>query len=732
MTSPTSSSDERRAFDRLHPEVQRWVYDQGWSGLHPIQVQALPAILDGRDVILSAPTAGGKTEAAFLPILSALVGDAGGGVRCLQVSPLKALINDQYDRLCRMCDQLPIAVHRWHGDVSGAHKHEVLKDPAGVLLITPESLEALHVIHGPKLPSVFGRLSHIVVDEVHAFIGTERGRQLQSLLHRLELLGRRRVRRVGLSATLGDWDEAAKWLRPDRPEQVEIIAPEGEGRPLRLGLLGYRTKTPFRDHDPDWDLSGESVARDLYRTLRGRDHLVFANSRTKVELLCDRLVQLSERDRVPNEFYAHHGSLSKTLREEVERLLKERTQPVTVVCTSTLELGIDIGSVESVAQVGCPPSVSSLRQRLGRSGRRADAPQVLRLYVEEEEVTPQTSPPDALRIELVQTIAMVNLMLQHWVEPAGDRPLHLSTLVHQVLSLIAQHGGVTAAEAYRALCVQAPFATVDQNVFAKVLRSMGAHELIRQEPDGLLLLAEAGERLVNHFEFYAVFETPAVYRVVADALEIGSIALTNALLPGEFLLLGGRRWLVLDLDEEKKVIRTQAAAGARVPHWDPASGAVIHDLVRREMLRLYECDELPGYLNPIAADLLTEARSWFAEFGLRQTWLLADGEDVWIFPWSGDVVLNTLGLQFHAAGFKLGSSRAALLLQDTSAEKVEQALTGMEQAPSPHPLKLAATVPNKQSEKYHRFLTEELLTEEYAWARLDTVTTHARIAGRPR
>src|SRR5436853_2120515 len=223
MTFQASSemNEASSAFHRLHPKIQRWLWRQGWGALRDIQEAAIGPILAGdRDVVIAASTASGKTEAAFLPILTALAEDSGGSVRVLYISPLKALINDQFDRLELLCEDLEVPVARWHGDVAASQKKKLLARPGGVLIITPESLEALFVLQGPKVRSLFERLAYVVVDELHAFIGGERGQQLQSLLHRVELAIRRRVPRVALSATLGDLAIACEFLRPREGEAV--------------------------------------------------------------------------------------------------------------------------------------------------------------------------------------------------------------------------------------------------------------------------------------------------------------------------------------------------------------------------------------------------------------------------------------------------------------------------------------------------------------------------------
>lgn len=575
MTWPPSGSDPAAdaqpgpangpaAFGRLHPRIQRWIWTQEWSELRDAQVRAIDLILSGqRDVIIAAATASGKTEAAFLPICSALLSAgesaepddrpaaAGAptgrrGVRALYVSPLKALINDQHSRLEALCEHLEIPVHRWHGDVPGSRKAKVLANPDGVLLITPESLEALLIIHGHKVGQPFGGLRYVVIDELHSFLGTERGAQLQSLLHRVELAIRRRVPRVGLSATLGDMDAAAAFLRPERGKDVTVITAAGDGQELRLQMLGYEV-LPIEMHPARADTTGigsdeadageaatgdrRAVADHLFKTLRGTDNLIFANSRSDVEIYADLLRRLSSRARVANEFVPHHGSLSKDLREHAEARLKDRTTPATAVCTSTLEMGIDIGSVTSIAQIGAPHTVSGLRQRLGRSGRRGEAA-ALRIYITEEQVTPATPPQDALRSQLVQSIAMVNLLLDRWNEAPDAGGLHLSTLIQQLLSLIAQHGGVSPAEAYQALCSHGPFAGVTAGLFARLLRALGTADLLTQAGDGLLLLGTTGERLVNHYSFYAAFRTAEEYRLVAHGRTLGTLPVGYPLMPG--------------------------------------------------------------------------------------------------------------------------------------------------------------------------------------------------------
>ena len=427
------------AFQLLHPAVQRWIYEQGWTELRDAQERAAGPILDGSlDVIIASATASGKTEAAFLPICSRLLAPENSGASVLYVSPLKALINDQSDRMERLCETLEIPVHPWHGDIPQGRKREFLKQPSGILLITPESLEAIFVNRGSSVALLFSKLLYVIVDELHSFIGSERGQQLQSLLRRVEHAAGRRVPRIALSATLGDMTIAAGFLRPHDSDNIQIIVSGATGQELKLLVRGYRIsalidhnaeeKAPEEEsaEEPENDGSVRAVASDLLKTLRGSKNLVFANSRSNVEKYADLLCRMCESERLPNEFWAHHGNLSKEIREDAEAALKDSARPATAICTSTLELGIDIGMVKSIAQIGTPNSVASLWQRLGRSGRRGD-PAILRTYIRESEIDSNSSIEDLLRVELVQTIAMVNLLLVRWCEPSGTGRLHLST-----------------------------------------------------------------------------------------------------------------------------------------------------------------------------------------------------------------------------------------------------------------------------------------------------------------
>ena len=722
--SPRSSSDSHAssAFERFHPGVQRWIWEQKWKALRPVQEHAARQILDGNaDVIISAPTAGGKTEAAFLPIASLLAETKTDGIACLCVSPLKALINDQATRLTSLFKHVGLPLTPWHGDVPQSRKQKLLQEKKGILLITPESLEAFFVLRGGNIPSLFSGLNHIVVDELHSFIGSERGRQLQSLLNRVELAIRRRVPRVALSATLGDMRLAAEALRPGAGEAAVLIKGEGDGREFRIQLRGYRSRPPVSGSStqaPNEEGDTTRLVGDLYGALRGQDNLVFANSRRSVEELTDHLRGLSERTRVPNEFFAHHGNLSREIREEAEARVKNASKPTSVVCTSTLELGIDIGSVTSIAQVGSPPSVTALRQRLGRSGRRANEPAVLRGFIVEEELSKASTLLDELRAQLVQSIAMVQLLLAQWCEPPAPRQLHLSTLVQQVLSVIAQHGGGLARDLYLVLCRSGPFRGVDSELFGQLLRCLGEQHILTQTSDGLLTLGDRGEMLVDHYSFYVAFFTPDEYRLVAGIKTLGTMPITQPLAPGSLLIFGGRRWEVRRIDETARVIELAHAQGGRAPRFEGGS-FVVHDRVRAEMHRLYAASTVPVYLDATAKELLTEGRDTFKRWELSQNRMVDREGSVLLFPWRGDRVLHTLALQLNALKLSAGVEGIAIGVRDTVPKRVAEALDQVAAGTVAGGPTLAALAANQIEEKYDWALTPELRSVDYASRHFD-------------
>jgi ATP-dependent Lhr-like helicase len=706
------------AFDKLARPIQKWIRQQGWKELRDIQARATHVLMDGnRDLIVAASTAGGKTEAAFLPLLSQVLDEPSEetGFDVLYVAPLKALITDQARRLEDICRDTDLPITPWHGDVSSSVKAKATKRPGGVLLITPESLEALFIRRGLEIPRLFGATRAVILDELHSVLDSERGIQMRSLLTRLEIALKRPIRRVGLSATLGDMELAKAYLRPDSPDEVEQVIAEGGSAELQLQLRGYVAG----DKDDESPSATDAISQHLFEHLRGSDNLVFGGARQAVEIYSDRLRALCEKEHLPQEFYPHHASLSREHRDFVERRLKDGTAPTTAICTSTLELGIDIGDVTCVGQIGAPFSVASLRQRLGRSGRRPGKPAILRQYAVEAKLTPTSNFSDCLRLGMVRAIAMIELLLEGWCEPPPREALHLSTLVHQILSVIAERGGIRAQQLYGILCQIGPFRQVDTQLFLDVLRALGQPEvaLIEQTSDGLLLLGANGEKLVEHYSFYAVFQTPEEYRLISGGKELGTLPIDNMIAPGMLLIFSGRRWLVQEvLDRDRVILVAPAKAG--VPPIFGGDPGNIHDRVIQRMFDVLEGQKRPIYLDATALELLDEARSNYGQllFDPGTIAQLSDNAAV-IATKTGSVRTTTLALALRASGFTVQTHDGFLeVFGKGESPQLIDALSALADGKEVH---LFAHSPNLLFEKFHPYLTEDLLQKDALSARLD-------------
>lgn len=712
----------RNEYQDLSLKVQKWIFEQGWTDLRDIQKQAIQPILSGnQDVLISAPTAVGKTEAFFLPACTAIA-DNDDGFGILYISPLKALINDQCRRLESLCDLLDIPVTPWHGDSKQSKKKQAEKNPSGILLITPESLESLLIRKSGWVRKAFASLQYIAIDEFHAFIGSERGYHLLSLLNRIEHLSGRHdnpIPRVALSATLGNIDQVPASLRPNQSLPCTTITTMKFQTTLKVQVRGYIQMLTSEPTDLE-EFAEEQICNDLYEICRGDSHLIFANSRQRTENIAAILSDLCEQSFVPNEFFPHHGSLAKDIRQSLESRLQKETLPTTAVCTTTLELGIDIGKVNSIAQVTAPHSVSSLRQRLGRSGRRNN-PAILRMFITENELKADSHIVDKLRMELVQSIAMVRLLIEkNWFEPEDTEQAHLSTLLHQTLAITAQWGGVRADQLYQMLCQTGPFKKISVQHFKQLLSHMGKTQLLTQFSNGELVLGFNGERLVNQYTFYAVFKTPEEFRLLAGSKTLGTLPLDSPVAPEQHIVFGGRRWKILEVDLEKKTIHVKATKGGRAPHFC-GEGISIHDVVRKEMLKIYSdgdhrimVDNVKvDFIDSRARDLLAEAVRSFKDNNLQTESIIQQGKSACLLPWAGDKIVNTLQFLLIREGFSASSFAGVVEIENASVDEVSRCLKRMCNKSLPSSSDLAELVPDKYVEKYDEFLPDILLAYGY-------------------
>lgn len=757
--SKHSDSDGERSFSKLHLGVQKAIFKLGWKELHSIQTQCIETIIGGTEhLLVCAQTAGGKTEAAFLPIISRVAQNPRPSVQVLYVGPLVALINDQFQRLETLCSDVDIPVHRWHGGVSATAKRRFQEAPGGILLITPESLESNFINYGSRLRRIYADLEFIVIDELHSFLSNVRGVHLRSLLARLSAVTGKRPRMIGLSATLGDPEGARSFLSPKDASSVTIIEDQSSKRGVRFGIRAYlRGKRTDDDHiqrlrpdeafnavknltkeqalrqrpfsesenfgmaaSPDELDELDDIAEDILRTCSAQTNLVFANAKQGLEILADRLHSRVRALKWPRDpFYVHHGSLSRDLREETEAILKSG-EDATVLCSSTLEMGIDIGSVRRVAQLDPPWSVASMLQRLGRSGRREGEIATLRMYSRDQSPNADSSITDLLFPNLLRSIALARLMLAKWLEPHDRDRLHLSTLVHQILSCLRQGGGMKALALHSALVANGAFSQVSQQIFTGVLRSLAAHGLIEQVPQGELILAPNGERITAGRDFYAAFSASEEFSVRCDNQEIGKLQTTLIPPIGENMILAGRRWRVNDIVNTAKTVFVSPTRSGKPP-WFAGAGGELHNRIVQEMATVLADTDEPAYLDSEAQILLKASREFARRVGVLDPGFIVRTDSIQWFPWVGSKGLLTLELHARCNRIECGTDGLSITyrrinLQSWAAHL--QSIVLNERTP----LQLAQEITIKTFDKFDETLTDELLDQANAHDRIDPST----------
>ena len=706
-------SSKSSSFELLHESVQRWIWRQGWTSLRDIQENSIPIVLRrDSDMIISAATAGGKTEAAFLPILSHILSEHTAGYAVLYVSPLKALINDQYRRLVEMTAGTDVEVTPWHGDIDASKKVRSLKNPQGILIITPESLESFLINKSASVKAALGNLKYVVIDELHAFIGNERGKQLQSLLSRIELITGNRAPRIAMSATFSNYDKVKAFLRSDESFPCEIP---------NQGVSNHETKILIKEYIPEKGDLFEEIAGEIFSKLRGSNNLAFTNRRVDAESYAVHLGDMCEEANVPNEFRVHHGSLSKEERESVERELQKGETPITALCTSTLELGVDIGKVKSIAQIGVANSVSGLRQRLGRSGRRNE-PSILRVFSIEHDNSEGLLYD--LRTNLVQNIAVVELLREKAYEEPVVNKTHLSTLVQQILSLVASYSGFYPKEGWEILCNKGAFKNISPRIFLDLLKALGKHGILSQLNTGQIIVGKEGERILRKLDFYTAFVAPVDYNVInsADSKSVGMLQTIPQV--NQALILAGKRWIVERVDENSRKIfvsRIKSGGGISFASEVPE----VDEIITRKMREIYLSAEMYPYVDVASQSHLElqAAREYFNTSKLDMNFFVGNT----LFTWAGAKVNRTIAL---LSKLRLGRflNYNHLFVSGISSHDIAAILS----QPKPGGEELAALIPrtSKVKQKYDRYLSDSLLNVEYANTYLDVDKAWAELEER--
>jgi ATP-dependent Lhr-like helicase len=714
-------------FNRLAPFIQEYIYHHNWTELRPAQIAACQVIFDtDAHLLVAAATAAGKTEAAFLPIVTRLYEKPTNTIGALYIAPIKALINDQFERLNDLLKAADIPAWHWHGDVSQSHKNQFFKKPRGILQITPESLESLLINKNNDLIRLFGELQFVVIDEIHAFMGSERGYQIICQLQRLAKLTKTQPRRIGLSATLGDYSMAEEWLRSGTDNAVITPKIEAAKRQVKLAVEHFYSVVD--------ESEVTAYEKYMFNLTQSRKCLIFANNRTQTESIIASLRKIAVEESLPDIYHVHHGSISASLRQAAENAMREPNQPAVTAATLTLELGIDIGYLERVIQLESPLSVASFVQRLGRAGRRGEAAD-MRFVCAEDEPSSAASLPEQIPWQLLQCIAIIQLYLEErWIEPIKPVKYPLSLLYHQTMSILAAMGELSPAALAKEILNLPPFAAISQEDFLLLLRYLIDIDHIQKTEQGKLIIGLSGEKVVRKFQFYAVFADSQEYVVKQGKTEIGSIMMPPPV--GNQFALAGRTWEVVEVDFQKKAIAVKQVEGKATIYWR-GSGGIVHTRILQRMRQVLLEDAEYSYLQKNARQRLQKVRQLVRNTELnKQNILQLEKGQYCIFPWMGTLAYRTLerwlnsccresleiksmgGINPYYLTIKLGKGKFNQFNQEIA--------TLCKQRITPEYLLSESEAPENQ--KYDKFIPYPLLRKAFANDYLDIQELQGQLA----
>lgn len=724
-------------FQRYAPFIQDFIYRNNWESLRAVQVAAGDAVFHSDDnLLLSASTASGKTEAAFFPILTLFQEDMPKTVGAIYIGPLKALINDQFLRLNELCREAGIPVWHWHGDVARSHKSRLLKNPSGILQITPESLEALLLRRHSEIPHLFGDLRFVVIDEVHSLLRGDRGGQTLCLIERLSRLAGVNPRRIGLSATIGDPENTGRFLSMGTGRRTLIPEIKGKGVRWRLSMEHfYVQERQAADENGSAECAGALPVLDgktdtapahadpglgyVFEHTRGKKCLVFVNSREECEAVTTTLRQYCEAKNEPDRFLIHHGNLSASYRESAEEAMKDDSRFQTTVTTATLELGIDIGRLERAFQIDAPFTVSSFLQRMGRTGRR-DLPPEMWFVMREDPPEERAMLPATVPWKLLQGIGLVQTYLEErWVEPPRLDRLPYSLLYHQTMSTLASCGEMSPAALAGRVLSLSYFHRVSQEDFRMLLHHLLAQEQIQKTERGGLIVGLAGERQLSSFRFFAVFKENEEFTVRTRSQELGTIVRPPPV--GEKIALAGHVWIVEEIDYKRHLIYCEQVPG-KVPAFFGLCPGDMHTKILEKMREVLQSDRIYPYLMKNAVVRLGEARRAAVNSGMTENPLICLGGEMWcLFPWLGTYAFLALErfLKLKCASrlglSALDSSRPYFLQfkMRANAEEFFRVLSEIAGEPlDPMELLYPGEIP--LFDKYDEFLPAELVRKGFA------------------
>jgi ATP-dependent Lhr-like helicase len=621
------------SFELLSEPIRKFIRDKGWEQLRPIQNAAIIKILGSdENFILSSRTASGKTEAAFLPILSKLnFNDS--GVQVLYISPLIALINDQFYRVEELCKNLDVTVTKWHGEANKTLKDRLIKQPSGIVLITPESLEAMFVNKPFNVRQLFSTLKYVVIDEIHSFVGTDRGTQLKSILSRLEKVNINTYSIVGLSATMS---EENKFF------EVKAFTGNVEKTKILIDRTAKEINAVFRFFKSKNEELSLELLKDLYIETKDNKVLIFPNSRGRVEEVAVKLKKISDRVKGHSNYFSHHSSVDRGIREYVEYFAKNNNRHnFCISCTSTLELGIDIGSVDEVVQIDATHSIASLIQRVGRSGRKDGESSKLFLYA-------------TTKWSLLQSIACWLLYKEGFIEPPETNEKPYDILVHQALSISKGHSGILLTELIKQLKENSAFKLIELSEIEEILQHLIEIDFL-EKLQHEVIIGINGEQVVNSREFYSVFKTEENFKVINAGNTIGEIPFSPQIIEDENILLSAKIWKIKFVDHKAKKIEVISANDGKKPLFF-GSGAIVHQKIREKMFEVLYSNTEYDFLDETSFDEVEMMRKDFAVFQIDDLQfnrpLQTKEKHLQLFTFTGTKINRTIQLLLNIAGIK--------------------------------------------------------------------------------
>ena len=652
------------SYKLLSEPIRKYVRDKRWEELRPIQAAAISKIITtDNNYILASRTASGKTEAAFLPILSKANFNT-SGVQVLYISPLIALINDQFFRIEDLCKDLEIAVTKWHGEAKKSLKTNLVKNPNGIVLITPESLEAMFVNAPYNVSTLFGNLKYIVIDEIHSFLGVDRGLQLMSLLSRIQHINKLKITTIGLSATIGD----------DNYIEAKRLTGDIENTKVLLDRAKKETEAKFKYFNNSTAELSLDLLKDLYKETCTNKVLIFPNSRGRTEEVAVKLRKISDRVNGHKYYYSHHSSVDKEIRESIEHFAKSNERfNFCISCTSTLELGIDIGTVDKIVQIDSTHSVASLVQRIGRSGRREGEKSIVNLYATD-------------KWSLLQSLACWNLYKAEFLEPINTAEKPFDILLHQLLSIVKQLSGCSRTELVKRIDNNPTFQKINEteiNSLIDEFLQLDYLENIQRE----LILGIEGENIVNSREFYSVFKTEPNFKVIHASKKIGDIPFSPQVRLDENILLAAKIWKIKDIDfKGSKIIVIPASDGKKPKFF--GGGGNIHKRIREKMLEILKSNDNYSELDKNSSTVIDEMRHDFKGFSIQDYKfdcpIIEKESKMLLYTFTGTKINKSLSFLFaltgiesslddHSSSFELQLNKSEIgkLIQDVN-EKYEQ------------------------------------------------------------